>query len=113
MDEVEDALHAGVVRAAEVDPGAQTPDVGVAPRGRDLLAGHEQQVVGPHRDLLEVGGRVVVGDREEVEADAAGLHDVLIDGVVPVAVDSVGVKVALVPTPLPVAGMRLHLYRRE
>ena len=99
VDELQHPLHPGIVRAAEVDPASRAPDVGVAPGRRDLFAGDEEQVVayGPFPDLLEVGAGVVVGDREEVEADAARFHHVLIDRVVAVAVDGVGVEVAAIP----------------
>jgi hypothetical protein len=77
----------------------------VAPEGGDLFARDQQQAVAQRlrRDLLEVRGGVVVGDRQEVEPDAARLDGVLRDRVVAVAVDGVRVEVALVPAAGPAA----------
>ena len=97
-DGVQDALHAGVVSAAKVHPAADAPDVGVAPGGRYLFARDEERLASVAAgDLLEVRAGVVVGDRQEVEADAAGFPDVLAYRVIAIAVDGVGMEIAAIP----------------
>jgi hypothetical protein len=84
-----------------VDPRGRADRVGVAGVGRELHAGHEQQLgvaglgVG---EELELGQRVVVADLDEVEAAAAGEPGDLVErrgGVA--ALERVDVEVAGVP----------------
>ena len=90
-----DGVDRGLVGAAEVDPLAEAPHVCVAPVCRDLLARNQDDgQVRKAFELLEMGARVVVRYRQEVEAEADGVADDLLDGVESVGVDGVAVQVA-------------------
>jgi hypothetical protein len=74
---IEDGPQRGRSRAAElkVQEGGRAEHVGVALERGDLAAGNDQQVVVIGRDLpqgAELGGGVVVGHRDEVEAASDG-----------------------------------------
>jgi hypothetical protein len=97
-DVTSDSVDRGLIGAAEVDPLAEAPHVRVAPVCRDLFAGNEddRQIRKPF-EFLEMGARVVVGDREEIEAEFDRVLDDLLDGVEAVRVECVAVEVTLEP----------------
>ncbi len=93
-------LHRLRVGAAEVDPLAQAPYVGVTPVGGHLFAGDEDdgQVREPGQ-VLVVGIGVVFGHRQEVQAALDGAGRELVHRVETVGVDGVAVEIPLEPAP--------------